>query len=182
MRFVFISVMVLMTGCEYFSVETKIMSKGQSTPAQLGRFLKSRNKNVTTKSVNFIAKAYVTEAYKEGVNSDIAFVQMCLETNWLRFGGQVSIEQNNFCGLGALDGGAKGASFPSVRTGVRAHIQHLKAYASYSRLRQQCVDPRFNYVKRGSAPTVQGLTKKWASDPKYDKKIVKLLKELSTYH
>lgn len=181
MRFVFIAVMILMTGCEYFSVEKKIMSKGQSTPAELARFFKSRNKNIAPKSLNFIAKAYVTEAYKEGVNSDIAFVQMCLETNWLRFGGQVSIKQNNFCGLGALDGGAKGASFPSVRTGVRAHIQHLKAYASYSDLRQHCVDPRFKYVKRGSAKTIDGLTKRWASDPRYDKKLAKLLKELSTY-
>lgn len=181
MRFVFIAVMILMTGCEYFSVEKKIMSKGQSTPTQLARFLKTRNKNVTPKSLSFIARVYVTEASKEGVNSDIAFVQMCLETNWLRFGGQVSIKQNNFCGLGALDGGAKGASFPSVRTGVRAHIQHLKAYASYSSLRQRCVDPRFKYVKRGSATTVEGLTKRWASDPNYHDKLIRLLKELSDY-
>ena len=69
MRFVFIAVMILMTGCEYFSVEKKIMSKGQSTPAELAQFFKSRNKNIAPKSLNFIAKAYVTEAYKEGAST-----------------------------------------------------------------------------------------------------------------
>ena len=37
---------------------------------------------------------------RKGSNSDVAFAQMCLETGFLRFGGLVTMDMNNFCGLG----------------------------------------------------------------------------------
>ena len=36
----------------------------------------------------------------------------------------------NFAGIGTTGGGVPGNSYPDVRTGVRAQIQHLKAYAT----------------------------------------------------
>ncbi len=171
----------LFTGCITLSTDQGIMGQGSATPLELARFFKSRNPKISDQRILYFAKTYVGEAAAEGVDSDVAFVQMCLETNWLRFGGQVSASQNNFCGLGALDGGAKGAFFYDIKTGVRAHIQHLKAYASKDSLRLQRVDPRFGYVKRGSAPTISGLTRKWASDPLYDKKLAELLLQLGNY-
>lgn len=97
------------------------------------------------------------EAEAEGVKAEVVFAQVCKETGFLRFGGDVEPQQCNFAGIGATGGGAKGASFPDVQTGIRAQVQHLKAYASDEPLNQECVDPRFAYVKRGSALYVEWL-------------------------
>ncbi len=112
--------------------------------------------------------AYIYEAYQEGVRPEVAFAQMCHETGFLRFGGQVSIGQLNFAGIGATDGGAAGASFSDILTGIRAQIQHLKAYASTEALNNTCVDPRFSLVTRGCAPRVEDLGNGyWASSSDY---------------
>ena len=103
---------------------------------------------------------------------------MCLETSYLRFGGDIQPNQNNFGGLGSVGGSAQVASFPSARIGVRAHIQHLKAYANTEPLSQEVVDPRFNFVTRGIAPLVQMLGGRWIADPLYGAKIVAIVKRL----
>jgi len=136
----------------------------------------ARNPRVKPQSIDYIARVYVEEAAREGVNHDIAFVQMCHETRFLTYGNQVKKHQHNYCGLGATDDGSCGASFSSVVIGVRAHIQHLKAYGSVYPLRARVVDPRFKYVKRGSAPTIDHLAGTWASDRKYG---IKLRQHLS---
>ncbi len=102
------------------------------------------------------------EACYEGVKPEVVFAQSMHETGWLQFGGDVSVWQYNFAGIGATGGGAEGNWFENVRIGLRAQIQHLKAYASTDDLNNDCVDPRFNYVSRGCAPTVQSLGGKWA--------------------
>ncbi|MCJ7813710.1 glucosaminidase domain-containing protein, partial [bacterium] len=107
--------------------------------------------------------------------------QMCIETNYLRFGGQVQQSQNNFCGLGVTDDGDRGETFESIRLGVRAHIQHLKAYASTKPLNRRTVDPRFDRVNRGSVVMIQSLSGTWASDPQYGNKIAQKLYELNQY-
>jgi len=112
------------------------------------------------------------------VNHDIAFSQMCLETGYLDFGGDVEPSQNNFCGLGTTGGGVKGASFPDARTGVKAHIQHLKAYASKDPVVPPIVDPRFDLVARGIASLVSDLSGLWATDPNYGNKILAVQRRL----
>ena len=80
------------------------------------------------------------------------------ETSFLKFTGDVSITQYNFAGLGATGNGVSGLSFSDIRTGIRAQVQHLKAYATKDfSLANPCVDPRFNYVQRGCAPYVEWL-------------------------
>ena len=64
------------------------------------------------------------------MRGDIAFAQAMLETGYLRFGGQVEPADHNFGGIGACDSCERGLRFPDPETGVRAHIQHLWAYAS----------------------------------------------------
>jgi hypothetical protein len=89
---------------------------------------------------------------------------------------------NNFCGLGAIGPEQPGLSFPDERTGVRAHIQHLKAYGSAEPLRQECVDPRYRYVQpKGKAPDVFGLAGTWAADREYGVKLASLLERLGAY-
>jgi N-acetylmuramoyl-L-alanine amidase/Mannosyl-glycoprotein endo-beta-N-acetylglucosaminidase len=155
----------------------KIISNGNTSEIQLQIFLKNNNENALIQFPD-VPKLYREEAALEGVNHDIAFCQMCLETGFLRFGGDVKPQQNNFAGLGAIGGGSQAASFPSARIGVRAHIQHLKAYASLEPLVQQEVDPRFRFVTRGIAPSVDKLSGRWSADLDYGTKIKALFKRL----
>ena len=101
------------------------------------------------------------EAVAEGVSPELVFVQSMKETGWLQYGGDVEVDQFNFAGIGAVGGGAAGADFPDVRTGIRAQVQHLRAYAdpsaSADSLAYPVVDPRFSYVRKGAAPVVEYL-------------------------
>lgn len=157
----------------------QIMGEGRVSSAQLTNFLKKVNSGEFATSFSEIANLYVEEAALEGVNHDIAFCQMCLETGYLRFGGDVKPEQNNFCGLGAIGGGIQGASFEDARTGVKAHIHHLKAYASNEPIAHPPIkSPRFNLVPRGIAPTVEKLSERWSTDPEYGENILDLVQGL----
>lgn len=132
---------------------------------------------------------YYEEAKAEGVRAEVAFTQAMKETGWLQYKGIVRIEQFNFAGIGALDGNSQGncASFPDVRTGIRAQIQHLKAYGCSDPLVNAQVDPRFGMVKRGCAPYVKYLGQKenpeglgWATAVNYGNDIVSMIKDLKS--
>lgn len=156
-----------------------IMGQGKANFVQLENFFLKNNSKVNKAYLDDVTNAYLQECRAEGVNSDVAFVQMCHETKFLRFGNQVKQYQNNFAGIGATDDGAKGASFKTINDGVRAQIQHLKAYASKTKLNGKLIDPRFYEVKRGSAAYVSQLGKgRWASDPNYARKILYKINEL----
>lgn len=161
----------------YHSQIDQIMGNGLTTEVQLIMFIKTQDSPMIN-TVPEIAKLYRKEAAIEGVNHDIGFCQMCLETNFLQFGGIVKPEQNNFGGLGSLGGASESASFPTIEIGVRAHIQHLKAYGSYEPLVQDIVDPRFEFVTRGIAPFVQQLSGRWSDDSTYGDQILALLRRL----
>lgn len=160
-------------------LSTGIMGNGITSEKRLAEFLYKHNKAITPDSAGKIASLYIDEAKSEGVNYDVAFAQMCLETGFLKFGGDVNKTQNNFCGLGVTKNGIKGLSFPDIRTGIRAHIQHLKAYASTAELKNSIVDKRFKYVKRGSVKEITQLSGTWAADPKYGQKIKNLLERMT---
>ena len=114
------------------------------------------------------------EATDENVKPEVVFGQAMKETGYLQFGRDVQIEQFNFAGLGATGNGVHGNSFANIREGIRAQVQHLKAYASKDSLNHDCVDVRFGYVNRGSAPYVEWLGIKenpnkagWAASSEY---------------
>jgi hypothetical protein len=159
-------------------ISFSIMGKGALKIAELAGFLHRNNPSISLRKAKKIARIYKEEARAEGVNCDIAFSQMCLETGFLRYGGTVLPGQNNFCGLGVLNKKTKGFSFRDFRLGIRAHIQHLKAYASHQKLHHKLIDPRFRFVKRGSIQNVDDLAGKWASDKDYGKKIRYLLNRM----
>lgn len=139
------------------SKDTQIIGTAIATAKQMITYLKSVNPSAPDYS-----QIYLDEGAAEGVRGDIAFAQSCIETAYWKFGGDVKPSQNNFAGIGATGGGAAGNTFSTPTEGIRAQIQHLKAYASKDALNQACVDPRFNYVERGCAPTISGLDGKWA--------------------
>ena len=175
----------------------KILGNPTTTVKKMTQYYNDRNLLYPTAklsaggadSIEKLAKIFYEEAIAEGIDPAIAWCQTMKETNWLRFGGQVKIEQFNFAGIGATDGGAAGADFSSygtngVRMGVRAQIQHLKAYAvsglKKTDLKNDCVDPRFAYVKKGSAAYVEWLGIQenptgagWATDVEYGYSIMK---------
>jgi hypothetical protein len=158
-----------------------IASRGRAQVYQLIRFFTETNPRIGINYLTRLTRAYIDEAAAEGINSDIAFCQMAHETNYLRFGDDVQPGQNNFCGLGATGKGEPGLSFSSVEIGVRAHIQHLKAYANAQPLRKKLVDPRFSRVSRSQAPYVEYLAGTWATDPQYSIKLKRKLEALEKH-
>ena len=130
---------------------------------------------------------YYEEAEKEGIKAEVAFAQAMKETGWLQFKGDVKAEQYNFAGMGATGNRVTGESFKDVREGVRAQIQHLKAYGSTKNLNQTCVDNRFKYVERGCSIYVEWLgipnnpkNKGWAAADGYGVDIVKMVQKMKS--
>ena len=180
----------------------QIMGTSQTTVAQMVRYynanasgydtFKAKYKNKYdgclakggASTINQFAQIFYEEATAEGVRAEVAFTQCMKETGFLKYGGDVLPNQYNFAGIGAT-GAVHGASFSNVRMGIRAQIQHLKAYGSVSPLTNPCVDPRFNLVKRGSAQYVEWLGIKenpngygWATSKSYGHDIVSMVNTL----
>ena len=107
-------------------------------------------------------KILYEEAQSEGVSPEVLYGQVMKETGYLKFGNLVQPNQCNFGGLGATGPGNPGYTFGSVREGLRAQVQHLKAYGSTEPLINPCIDARFKYVSRGCAPRTVDLNGKWA--------------------
>ena len=180
----------------------QIMGTSQTTVAQMVRYYNANASGYDTfkakyngkydgclakggaSTINQFAQIFYEEATAEGVRAEVAFTQCMKETGFLKYGGDVLPNQYNFAGIGAT-GAVHGASFSNVRMGVRAQIQHLKAYGSVSPLTNPCVDPRFNLVKRGSAQYVEWLGIKenpngygWATSKNYGHDIVSMVNVL----
>lgn len=180
----------------------QIMGTSQTTVSQMVRYYNSNASGYDTfkakyngkyngvlakggaSTINQFAQIFYEEATAEGVRAEVAFTQCMKETGFLKYGGDVLPNQYNFAGIGAT-GAVHGASFSNVRMGIRAQIQHLKAYGSISPLTNQCVDPRFNLVKRGSAQYVEWLGTKenpngygWATSKSYGHDIVSMVNVL----
>ena len=164
---------------------TKIMGAAVATAEQMRTYVKAKNPQVV-QSVLDMVPLYLSEGATEGVRGDIAFAQSCLETGNFSFAGSaVTLDQNNFCGMGVTANGMKGNSFPTAQLGIRAQVQHLKAYASTEPLKCECIAPRFKYVARGCAEVVEWLGQKenpqgkgWATGAGYGEKITAILKAI----
>jgi hypothetical protein len=146
-------------------IKHPIMGTSALIAEQLSAFLLSRNPHPRISCTALeLAWFFIAEGDIEGVRGDTAFCQSILETGWFQYGGQVLPEQNNYGGIGAVNnsGVGAGAWFNSPQIGVRAQIQHLKAYASTEPLKQTNASPRFHLVTRGIAPFWEDLNGRWA--------------------
>lgn len=173
-----------------YTTGTPIMGTTNVTGAQLAAYYRSMVGDSTYPSSVYSSRGAATiedfcnilveESKTEGVRAEVVFAQMVHETGWLRFGGAVKAEQCNFAGLGAVNSSPTDANtFPDVRTGLRAQIQHLKAYASTEPLVNECVDVRFDFVSRGCAPNLEDLNGKWAVPGNgYGEKIAKTIDDI----
>lgn len=172
---------------KYFTY-TDLTGAPQATAKQMQAYIKKVNPNVPQSVIDMIPY-YLSEGKAEGIRGDIAFAQSCLETGNFTFkDSAVTLDQNNFCGLGVIENSMKGASFDTPQLGIRAQIQHLKAYANKQPLNNERIDPRFHLVTRGVAPTVQylGIQENpqgygWAAGADYGVKILNILGNILTY-
>ena len=70
--------------------------------------------NITV-SPQELVSYYYEEGAREGIRPDVAFAQALKETGFFRYGGTVTPDQNNYCGLGTTSSQVKGAYFGSSR-------------------------------------------------------------------
>lgn len=128
--------------------DDSILGTPLASPEQCVRYLLSVNPNpAITVSPEELVGYYYEEGAREGIRPDVAFAQALKETGFFRYGGTVTPDQNNYCGLGTTSTVVKGAYFATSQIGVRAHIQHLLAYATTRRPAEPVVDPRYELVR-----------------------------------
>ena len=147
------------------------------TPARLMTFIEERNPNLDPRFRD-IAEIFKKQGEALKIRWDYAFFQMMLETNSLKYGGDVNSRQNNFAGIGATGRGARGDKFPDVATGVLAQMQHLVAYSGErveqpvaTRTREQQGGIIAKSLQLGRPVTFADLTRRWAVDGKYIRSI-----------
>lgn len=174
--------------------QTPIMGSSTATADQMARLFAATAsypakelKKGGAPGITDLCKIIAEEAQAEGVRAEVVFAQAMVETGWLSFNGSDSISQFNFAGLGTVGDGKPGNAFPDVRTGIRAQVQHLKAYASTDPINRKLVDKRFDQVQRGSAPYVEWLGMQenptgagWAAGADYGKKILKIMNDIQS--
>lgn len=150
--------------------------------AQYGRVPK------TDEYIDEFVDCLIKNAALEGINADIAFAQIALETGWINYTWGVKENQNNFGGIGATGGPVRGNAFRSMEEGIQANLQHLIAYATDTSPVTSLVDPRFYYVPRANAPNLEELgyyenTKGggWAMGSQYGFVIKDIIDLVATY-
>lgn len=177
-----------------------IMGTSAATVGQLVNYMASYNNwddEWYGMSLPEFCQLYYDICEAEGVKAEVAISQMVHETGALRYGNLVVREQYNFAGIGATgvvksledqlpayryteEGVEAGINFTSVENGIKSHVQHLKGYATAQPLilpRAPEYD-RYNYITKGTCPTVQDLSGKWAVDPTYSVKIMQFIETI----
>lgn len=102
-----------------------IMGPATVSQAQMVRFIRQRNANPKLNApLEDVVQAYYDEAGREGIRPDVALCQALKETGYFAYGGDVSPEQNNFCGLGATGNGAPEPVLPRLSS-VSAPISSI---------------------------------------------------------
>lgn len=126
-----------------------------------------------------------------GVDPVVLAAQCALETNWGRFGGAVTPQHHNTCGLKTAT--AKGdapedhARFPADPSGrpalgALAHAHHLRLYCGFP-VPYETPDPRARYVgpgtpAYGSVAYVEGLGGRWAPAADYGERVARIVQTI----
>ncbi len=119
-----------------------------------------------------LAAIFLEEGTAYGVRADIAWAQSLVETGWFWYPdyGQVRWTDNNYAGIGAYDGGARGFHYPDARTGVRAQMQLLRQYADAEPIDESLAEVvvRAPRSKHGAAPSWRVMGNgNWATSTRY---------------
>lgn len=153
------------------SCDTAINGHAEVSVEQAQRWARDRGATAT-----FIALApiYWRQAPRRaGLRPEVAYAQSAKETAFGRFGGSVTPDYHNPCGLKRREGGPDHMRFVNWTTGVRACIDHLALYSGADGYpRASTPDPRHFHWLHGTAPTVESLGGRWAPSPTYGQSIV----------
>ncbi|MDR0475467.1 MAG: glucosaminidase domain-containing protein [Treponema sp.] len=159
-----------------------IMGNGRLSRNLVVSYIVNKGSSMNRQRIDELVGDYIREAGEEGVNHDIAIAQMCYATWFLN--NQRLIATHNYAGLNTDMGiSARGSSRHFNPTeGVRAHIQHLKGYASTVQPQKDIVDRRYDLLGaiRGTVQTLDDLFAAWSpyNAQNYGYEIRKILREL----
>jgi N-acetylmuramoyl-L-alanine amidase/PKD repeat protein len=162
---------------ENVSNSTNMIGYIDITEAALLKIFVNRNSSKLDRASR-IAPLYIKYGKIFNIRADIAWAQMCHETAFLEFTGDVKPEQNNFVGLGATGGGVPGHSFATEELGVIAHYAHLAWYYYPNDINEYCnkaYDPRHfgtGHTNYTGDTTLGFLNGRWAPGATYTDKII----------
>ncbi len=148
--------------------------------------LSGRHGVYTEAGVKDIVKLYYSLAPFHRLDSALLVAQMAHETDRLNSAWSQPPHRNP-AGIGVTGEPGKGVSFQNWRHAVVAHVGRILAYAlrkgeedaTQKMLIAEALRVRplpDNY--RGIAPTLEGLTRTWATDPAYHTKVLAHLKAM----
>ena len=112
---------------EKVTEKTSFIGYCNVTVDELVNMFKKYNPNKVDKARR-IAEYYIKYGKMFNIRADIAWAQMCHETNFLKYTGIAKEEWNNFCGLGVTGPPDVGERFATEELGVIAHLIHLAWY------------------------------------------------------
>jgi hypothetical protein len=161
-----------------------IMGNGRLSADAIVAYILNKGSAMNRQQVNALVSLYIREAQTEGINHDIAVAQMCYATRFLN--NRQLLDTFNYAGLNTDMGISVrgGSSHIDYTEGVRAHIQHLKGYASRDPLRYDVVDRRYDLLKtsgiRGTIKTLDELFAVWSpyNSQGYGNEIRRIMREL----
>jgi hypothetical protein len=151
-----------------YTSSKNIIGAGTLTTNVVVAYIRRNNPNVSTRYAENLIDTYISEAKRENINWDIAIAQICYATDYLR--NQQLINARNYAGFSAINGApvrydtvVPGVD-RSVDIGVRAHIQHLKGYATTVRPQGTIVDKRYEMLGaiKGTVKTLDALFGVWS--------------------
>lgn len=132
-----------------------------------------------TVPIEELASLFIEEAGAYGVRADLAWAQSLVETGWLYYPdyGQVRWTDNNYAGIGAYDGSARGFHYPDARIGVRAQMQLLRQYADAEPIDESYAEivVRAPLSKHGAAPSWRVMGNgNWATSTRYSDTVLRV--------
>jgi len=157
-----------------------IEGSGSLAKSNIVGYIHSINPGAARGDVEALIDAYIREARWENINYDIAVAQMCYATNYLR--DRQLMNDHNYGAFAAINGVP--VRYANMNEGIRAHIQHLKGYASRERPQWNIVDKRYQTLVTdnilGTVKTLDALFRVWApkDQQNYGNRINKILEDL----
>lgn len=114
----------------------------------------------------------------ELIAQDIAFAQAVIETQ--NFTRAENMSKFNSGGILAV-GSSSLHTFPNWNDGITAHVQHLLAYATNRANFLPLRDPRWSFVARNTATTIDALQNRWTSQAGYANAVKSKVLDLYRY-
>jgi len=155
----------------------ELTEPGLSRQKDIVALILSKNRGTPRWYIEDVVKTYFAEAKFERVNHDIAIAQMLYATDYLN--NEQLKATCNYSGL-------LNVSFNNPLIGIRAHIQHLKFYATGALVdNRRNVDPRYPVLRAnqylGTVSTLEDLCRKWSENTWYLPNLRGMLAEMAHF-